>query len=803
MEKQGSPQERSKERQKDGVEYRPRVVVKFHDYVELPYVDGVEEYIQERQIESWNRLVEEFPGITFRRLYTSLSPEKIQALVDQATELDRTYHPPNLLTYFAIDCPPGVDPQLLAEALSTWETVQTAYVVIRPALPYPCATPDDPRFKSQGYLKKAPGGIDAEYAWKFPEGCGKGIQFVDIEQGWMLNHEDLKDVKIKLIYGINKTGKDCMDHGTAVVGIVVGVDNKKGGIGIAPSAAAKVASIYKTSTSWNTADAILKAISLVNFGDVLLLELQTAQYDPIETGLANFDTIRFGTALGISIVEPAGNGFKDLDKFKDSSGKLILDRGSKDFKDSGAIMVAAVRVDKIPHQPLKGPVGVGTNTGSRIDCYAWGSSIDTCSCDANGTKSLYTSSFGGTSGASAIIAGAALVVQGIAEAKLKYRISGWQLRKILSEPTNGTSPATPMLGSYGLGIMPDLKKIISNMALNVAPDIYIRDFVGDTGDPHKGAISASPDIVLRSTKVTDPQASFGEGSKTENSNTLGHEAKAGQDNFIYVRVRNRGGSAAKSVSIKIYWSPVATLVTPLLWTPVDPTKNPKTPHVTIPNVPTGNQLTVSDPITWKAADIPGHGHYCFVGLIGNELDPAPVPPDFLDWNKFRRLIRENNNVTWRNFNVVPNKPKPPSPIPEYDVVALPFLAPGAPEMAKLFQLEVVTRLPEEARVWLEAPIYFVDAMQVHSPFLRRDEERDVIWVPLNPHGDTVVGEALFPPDSLAELRLLVHIPEEWRKNEYEVYVSQLYKDEEEGVKEFEEVGRVSWRLVPEEPIRRR
>jgi serine protease len=804
--RRGRPVKPSRSNEQDMSGYRPRVVVKFRDFLELPYEDGIEDYIQRYQIGPWDRLVEEFPGITLRRLYTTTEPEKIRALVDKATELDRTYHPPNLLTYFMIDCPLGVDPQSLADALSAWETVQTAYVEIRPILPYPCATSDDPRFKSQGYLKKAPEGIDAEYAWKFPEGCGKGIQFVDIEYGWMLNHEDLIDAKIKLIHGINKTGKDYIDHGTAVLGIVGGVDNKKGGIGIAPSATAKVASIYKTSTNWNTADAILKVVSLLNFGDVLLLELQTAQYEPIETGLANFDAVRLGTALGIVIVEPAGNGSMDLDKFKDLSGKLILNRDSKDFKDSGTIMVAAVKVSKIPHEPLLGIVGYGTNTGNRIDCYAWGIYIDTCWCDANGTKSQYTSNFGGTSGASAIIAGAALVVQGIAEAKLKYRFSGWQLREILSDPANGTSPATPMIGSYGLGIMPDLKKIISNKTISVAPDVYIRDFVGDTGDPHKGALAASPDIILRPAKVTNPQASFGEGSKTENTNTLGHQAKTGQDNFVYVRVRNRGGSAAKNVSATVYWSPVATLVTPFLWTRVDPTKSPKTPDITIPNVPTGDQLTVSAPITWKAANIPASGHYCFVGLVGNEEDPAPVPPDFIDWNKFRRFIRENNNVTWRNFNVVPNKPKPPkppSPIPRYDVVTLPFLASGAPDMARLFQLEVVARLPEKTRVWLEAPMYFIDAMQVRSPFLRRDEKRDVAWVPLNPHGHTVIGEALFPPDSLTELRLLVHIPDKWRKSDYEVYVSQLYKDEEEeGVKEYEEVGRITWLLVPQEHLKK-
>jgi hypothetical protein len=81
-------------------------------------------------------------------------------------------------------------------------------------------------------------------------------------------------------------------------------------------------------------------------------------------------------------------------------------------------------------------------------------------------------------------------------------------------------------------------------------------------------------------------------------------------------------------------------------------------------------------------------------------------------------------------------------------------------------------------------------MQEHSPFLKIDEKRGMAWLPVNPHGRRILGEALFPAKSRAELRLLVHIPEELRENEYEVSVSQLYG--------YREVGRVTWRLAPQE-----
>lgn len=46
--------------------------------------------------------------------------------------------------------------------------------------------------------------------------------------------------------------------------------------------------------------------------------------------------------------------------------------------------------------------------------------------------------------------------------------------------------------------------------------------------------------------------------------------EAGQDDYIiYVRTRNRGGVGAANVVATVYWAPVATLVTPNLWTLID------------------------------------------------------------------------------------------------------------------------------------------------------------------------------------------------------------------------------------------
>src|SRR5687768_16123121 len=112
---------------KKAVGYSPRVVVKFHDYIDIPYKDGAESFFKDHMLGPWDQLTNEYPGITLRRLYTSVDPKRIRSLVDKAVEQDNTYRPPNLLSYFVIDCPPNVNPDELAKKLSSWRTVQTAY----------------------------------------------------------------------------------------------------------------------------------------------------------------------------------------------------------------------------------------------------------------------------------------------------------------------------------------------------------------------------------------------------------------------------------------------------------------------------------------------------------------------------------------------------------------------------------------------------------------------------------------------------------------------------------------------------
>jgi hypothetical protein len=269
---------------------------------------------------------------------------------------------------------------------------------------------------------------------------------------------------------------------------------------------------------------------------------------------------------------------------------------------------------------------------------------------------------------------------------------------------------------------------------------------------------------------------------------LGFELEDGQDNYIYTRVRNRGGTAATDVEIQLFWSEVATLVTPDMWTPVGST--------TIPTVPTGDQLTVSDAVVWSAADVPAAGHYCLVAVIGSGADPAPDPATFTTFDQFRQFVRANNNATWRNFNVVSNLPDPDAD-PE-GFVSLPFLVPGAFDRTRPMDLEIRPRLPAGARLFVEAPAYLdrqFEAWAARIDDEQRMGDEGVVRIPVRPTGVQRFEALPLPAKEPSRFRLLVDLPEADREKAFEVAVRQRYDDEE--------VGRVTWRLISPERLAER
>jgi hypothetical protein len=395
-------------------------------------------------------IAESFPDISLKPYYdTVVSPP---GPVPEVNAEGANAEAALLQSYQVAELQAGADPESVARALAARPDVEIAYVEGGPTPP-PASYARDPLSEQQGYLNEGPAGINALWAWTKTNGTGVG--FVDLERGWTLDHEDLAGQNISVISGLNK---DFFGHGTAVLGEVVAAVNGLGGIGIAPGVQARVVSQWRSNSEYRTDVAIRSAVAVMQRGDVLLLEAQTTYatsgraFVPVEVEESVFDAIRFATDNGIVVIEAGANGSVDLDAFVDMKGRRILDRSSSDFRDSGAIMVGAASAAS-PHRRLG-----FSNFGSRIDCFAWGELIVTCGDGGAGNAlNSYTSQFGGTSGASPIVTGAAIILQALAKQNGNV-YSPHELRSILSDRALGTASANPAADL--IGVMPNLRTII-------------------------------------------------------------------------------------------------------------------------------------------------------------------------------------------------------------------------------------------------------------------------------------------------------------------------------------------------------
>jgi serine protease len=380
----------------------------------------------------------------------------------------------DLNLYFEVPLLPGTTAERVAAlvaALNALEGVEVAYAeppaepamvnfgmdeAVRSLLAAADISPTTPLYEAnQGYLNVAPGGIDAKYAWTVAGGRGLNVKVVDIEGGWRTTHEDMPALFTQIGTQYNDVG--WRNHGTAVLGEIVGVANAYGVSGIANQASAGVSSIG----SQSTASAISRAATAVGLGGVILIELHSqgpsdgtactcntsqCNYIAMEYWQANYDAIATATANGVIVVEAAGNGSANLDS--SAYGTAF----NRTVRDSGAIIVgASTSGTRVPM--------CWTNYGSRVDVHGWGEKVysmgyGTLFGSSYGEDQYYTATFSGTSSASPIITGAAASAQGVALANGR-RLTSRQMRGVLS--ASGTPQATD---SRKIGPLPDLRKVL-------------------------------------------------------------------------------------------------------------------------------------------------------------------------------------------------------------------------------------------------------------------------------------------------------------------------------------------------------
>ncbi|MFN8238784.1 MAG: hypothetical protein U0T77_11495 [Chitinophagales bacterium] len=704
----------------------------------------------------WEALKSLYKDIALQPVFTGLTIIQLKNIVQAAVANDPTYTPVNLLQYYFISATTNAPKQFMTH-LSKSGLFELVAPEVDISLPSDFTPEDEPNYDRLGYLRAAPEGINAMAAWNTDGGKGDGIRFIDIEQGWYLNHDDLEMDDHIILDGENRVE---MEHGTSVLSIICAKDNIKGGIGIAPNCTVNTISIIKSIPEApinNLPNAIAVAALTLKKGDVLLIEIENGT-SPIETHPVVFNCIRTLTAIGIIIIEPAANGGRNLDTYPG----LDLNRTSPGFKDSYAIMVGGAQ------STSRARIGGNSNFGTRIDCFAWYDNVYA----AVSLPNNYAA-FGGTSAAAAIIAGATIALQGIIFRKFGIKFDALQMRRLLSEPAMCTPSNNPLTDC--IAGMPDLGKIITGLDRSFA-DIYVRDNISDNGTASTGAISISPDIITVSSAVLNPQERWGAGSGTENSNDLGSSVRAGSDNYIYVRVSNRGSMAATNITVKVYYSEVASLVSPDAWIYIGAT--------TIPTVPPGDSLTVTqNPIAWDSSTIPHEGHYCYICSIQCDEDTTFEFEEIaaLDWSQFIQFIRVNNNITWKNFNVIDSPPAAHSPY------ILPFLLRSAFDSARMFDINIIENLPKGTVINLIFP------NKLKPILLERDIEikhrNKMLYIELDRKKMTQLNNLKLPKKLNASCYFELHFPKRKRLsgNEYYLTLQQRFENTV--------IGAVSWKLA--------
>lgn len=262
-------------------------------------------------------------------------------------------------------------------------------------------------------------------AWE-QEAYGQGIQVADIEWDFNLSHHDLSTDNITSLLPFNEKTSQA-DHGTAVAGLIMGKNDGKGITGLAY----KLDMFYAISElTCGRIDAIIASKRILHAGDIVLYEMQTIcehqAYVPADYEMHIWEATRALTDAGIIVIMAAGNGGVDLD--------LPAYKSYRQRYDNNSIRVGAGSPYTLNRLPF-------STHGSPIHVQAWGEDVATAGygdlfrSDDNHT---YTANFSGTSSASALVAGAAAVIQSWYKDHTNSVLTPIQMRDLLIR--TGTFP---------------------------------------------------------------------------------------------------------------------------------------------------------------------------------------------------------------------------------------------------------------------------------------------------------------------------------------------------------------------------
>lgn len=415
---------------------------------------------------AWQGFVALFPGQTLLPLFDELPVEQLADLVDGARLMGN--EPPDPFVWYTMLCDDteaeAMVSALLALPMVVWAGKRPR-VILAGFVSY--GTNPQTAFEQTPQTLLSPFGVDAEFAWRIPGGTGAGVRVCDIEEDWLLTHEELitADITKRSVFGTGT--REELNHGTAVVSVIVAADNGLGFVGIAPEASIDLVTNRRAGNDSDPPNAIKVAASKLQPGDVLLLEgalnfykrppLPPPSNEPDERAdiLIEFHPptqvqIGLAVARGIVVIVPAGNGGVNLDQFP-----FLAHTWPESPTFTGSIVVGGAH----DHWQPRGEWTRMSSYGRRVDCFAAAAFVDS----AWGTGPSTYFDFSGTSSASAIIAGAAASLQGMMKAAGRGVLAPADIRRLFKSATLGTLSLNAPFDK--IGSMPDLRRISKALGL--------------------------------------------------------------------------------------------------------------------------------------------------------------------------------------------------------------------------------------------------------------------------------------------------------------------------------------------------
>lgn len=355
-------------------------------------------------------------------------------------------------------------------------------------------------------------------------------------------------------------------------------------------------------------------------------------------------TLTAAVAAGNTIVQVVNSAGFNVGEFALFGGPGATPNETKE--------ITAVALGQITVLPLDNAYPVGATVATGPNDYAMNPSVG----------------FGGTSHSCPTVAGSAALILSV-----RPELTWVQVREILRTTAtridigqanaigqwvdNDGDGVNEFSQWYGYGRLDVNAAVIAARDLGAVPDVVVRDNLTDDGTvPSGGWHAHSPDIWVR--RADDPIPVLAYDANPPHQNPL-----RGQDNYVYMRVKNVGGAATNEVYLRtlITHFPGFEFRYPQEWQPStrpgDPAPVPLVPGTYLIGEERIDNLAQNDDIivrmTWDAELIPPEEvivdgvnvrwHPCLLAEVSPHDGPAPAGATF--------DVKRDNNLAHRNITI--------------------------------------------------------------------------------------------------------------------------------------------------------